>query len=218
MDKRLLGVTVLVIALAGCAPSGGAGAKPDASASATVAPSPTPTPLTAIPPTAFLQPEDMGPGDVLTEGMVMAVDLNPCGGTGTGVDVVMAARKYVGFRYYFTGGSEPDGIGYEVITSYRAGGGEDYIAEVRDGLASRCARYENEDTIFENTIVAERSGGDDSVLTERRMIYKPNGHVSSYYSAAIRIGDVILFIEGPGRREHMDRIVAAALVRAGSLI
>jgi len=220
--KRIIAVAGAVLALAACAPSDAPHTQPATASSSS--PTPSGTPLTEIPPAAFLQPDDLGPGDVLTEGMVLEAWLNICQGALLDSNASVAAQTYVGFRYYYSGNRrESDGYGYEVITSYRPGGAEGYLAEVRDLVAGPCARAENEESIVEQTIVAEGFGGDDSVRIRRLDTWKPNGKVGISYVSVSRFGDVVVFLsiavpwDGSDHAPYFDRIEAAAVGRAVAL-
>jgi hypothetical protein len=225
MLKQIVGIVAVVAMMAGCSSSGDGPATPSPQVlSGSVEPSPTTSLLTKIPPEAFLQPADLGPGDVLTKDVANEVDLHPCGGGRTAeTDTMLVTREFVGFRYYFRHSKDFDGYGHEVITSYRAGGAEAYLSEVRRGLAGPCARYEDAETLNENTITAERFGGSDAIRVSRKNTWKANGRVSVVYVAIVRFGDVVVvleFIEGYDGIDdpaNVDRVVAAAINRARPL-
>lgn len=223
-------VAVLVAAvLAACAPPGGAPTSPDTQPSTPVTATsptvvPTATALTEIPPAAFLQPEDLGPGDAITDGMVLEAWLNICGETRLGSDGMLATQSYIGFRYYYSGNRDAsDGYGYEVMSSYRPGGAEAYLAEVRERVAGPCSRFEDDEYVIEHAVVAEAFGGDDAIRILRRTTFTANGRSNTSYGVVVRFGDVVAFIcvitpwDGSDHAGYVDRIVAAALSRATAL-
>jgi hypothetical protein len=220
--KRVIGVVAVVATLAGCSSSGGGSGTPSVAAPApSVEPSPSASLLADIPPDAFLQPADLGPGDVLTKDVANDVALNPCGGQVAETDSMMVTREFIGFRYYFRGRKDSDGYGTEVITSYRPGGAEAYLSEVRRGLAGPCGRYEDAEYRYENTITAERFGGDDAIRISRKSVWKPNARtLSGIYVVVVRIGDLVVVLQvyegydGVDNPAYVDRIVTAALDRA----
>jgi hypothetical protein len=223
MLKHVVGIVAVAALLAGCASPAGPGTPSVPASSGSVEPSPTTSSLVKIPPEVFLQPADLGPGDVLTKDVVMEAELHPCGGKVAETDTMIVARAFVGFRYYFSRRRDFDGYGHEVITSYRAGGAEAYLSEVRRGLSGPCARYEDAENRHENTVTAQGFGGNDSIRVLRKSTWKANGRVSVAYLAIVRFGDVVVVVQalegydGIDDPANVDRVVTAAITRARPL-
>jgi hypothetical protein len=223
MLKQIVGLVAVVAIAASCTPSGGPGAPSAQTPSSSVEPSPAESVLAQLPPEVFLQPADLGPGDVLTKDVVNEVVMTPCGGRVAEADATLVTRVFIGFRYYFARRPTFDGYGHEVITSYRAGGAEAYLNEVRRGLAGACARYEDAENLHENTITAERFGGNDSIRITRKSTWKPNGRASVAHIAIVRFGNAVVVIQivegydGIDDPANVDRVVTAAVNRARPL-
>jgi hypothetical protein len=87
--------------------------------------------------------------------------------------------------------------------------------------ASPRGRYEDAEYRYENTITAERFGGDDAIRISRKSVWKPNARtLSGIYVVVIHIGDLVVVphiyegYDGVDNPAYVDRIVAAALDRA----
>jgi hypothetical protein len=244
MRGKVLGVIAITCALAGCtAPNVvvvDATASPSAAATTT-----TPAPaMTAIPASAFLAIDDLGPGGKTWDKGVVSgpVWLHPCA-TAVGPPAIYGERAVVFdwrlFEYGFSGRIDPftnqidqDGQVYEVISYHRPGGAEAYLAEIRRLVTVACPRwdikpvpgYEDMHLVRSYAIVAERFAGDDALLISDTLTGQSQGRPFSDLElhVIIRIGDVVVILDvtngGAGNiRAETDRLVTAALARVASL-
>jgi hypothetical protein len=228
MFRRILGALAATAVLAGCTSvtgTAGPSAAPSPSAS-------SPPPPVKIPATALLQKEDVGEGNVLDT--VPGTDmLSPCWGhPALPSDGYWDDRKTADLNYRFTNRREaftnraiPDGYVQEVLVTYRPGKAKGYLADVRDAL-SRCATVPFDDgDRWEQSIVAEGIGGDESLLWRR--VYHPaktakNQRLQYSEAAVVRIRDVVIVLafipaDGAPDRGQVDRLVKAAISRAAGL-
>jgi hypothetical protein len=159
MVSLLLGV-IAASALVGCAgegrpPGGGPAGTPPAAASSTA------PPITDIPDAAFLQPQDLGDGHFVPNGL-SSYAVAPCYKAGLRSDAQRAHREEVVGVYKFSGRpvQQPDGIVNQNITAYRQGGAAAYMAEVREQIA-QCPStlLESGEVTYETSILGRASAG-----------------------------------------------------------
>jgi hypothetical protein len=174
----------------------------------------------------FLRSEDMGNGtvEILPSSRVSEARINPCGG-GLPSDSARLARAAAQMVFQFNGqeGSTPDGTGYEVIARYRTGGASAYLADLRDAVGS-CATETTGTSTEERQIGDTGFAGDESVLVTYTSTYEFQGQqrTSVSMTAALRLGELVIIIDVAGwegadlERSDLDRLVAAAIVRAAA--
>ena len=231
MRQRILGVLAVTVALAGC----GAPAIPvDAGTAAPTTPAPV---ITEIPAAAFLQVADLGAWGSIADkatGLVPPSGLDPCGNrTPRASDKMIVVSEWILVLYGFTRTIEPytnreipTGEAYEVITSYRPGGAEAYLNELRDAVRE-CPKalhtprpgYEDHQESTSYAIVTEHFAGDDATMISRTWSGTFSDVLKSEtsYFAAVRIGSVAIAMEVRGDRPHVDQLVTSALSRAAAL-
>jgi hypothetical protein len=231
MLRRIVGALAIAL-LAGCtnAPS---------TANPTTAPSPSaaassPAPELKIPPEALLQQADVGEGEILQTVPGTTVQ-SPCfGQPPLPSDGMWTDRKTRDLSYRFTDAREaytnrkiPNGYAQEVVLAYRPGGAKAYFKDLRDSL-TRCATVPFDGgERWEQGILEEGLGGDESVLWRR--LWRPaptakNQKTATTLVTVVRVREVVLLIEfhsmtgdGTINRAHVDRILKAAINRAAVL-
>jgi hypothetical protein len=227
----LVAITGVLLAASGCGKqSGGTGSLGDAP-STPAATNPAGDPATPAPEPSvvqakwFLVAEDLGNGgsaEILPSERVTEARINPCGGRLPSDDQRLArAAAHVLYRYNEIPDSTPDGTAYEVITLYRSGGAEAFLADLRAAV-QRCPTATQGDMAIEREIAKTDFVGDQSILIRETAKYDFEGTPRQSISqiAAIRLGQRILLLDVSGwegtdvTQTELDRLIDAAIKRA----
>ena len=227
----LVAITAVVVATAGCNREQGRGtgslgeapSTPAVTATATSDAPVTPAPeSTVIQAKGFLRVEDLGNAgmvEILPSERVKDARINPCNDRLPSDDLRLArAAAYVLFRFQ-PDGYTPDGTAYEVITRYRSGGASAYLADLKAAV-QRCPGT----GAVTRSVVETNFAGDESVLVREvhTADFEGTPIESEYLVAAVRLGELIVILDGSGweggqvARESYDRVLAAALTRAAA--
>jgi hypothetical protein len=143
-------------------------------------------------------------------------------------------RKTRDLNYRFTDTREPrtnrklmNGFVQQVVLAYRPGGATAYFKDMRDSLIRCAAVSVNSENSWQQGIVAEGLGGDESVLWRRVWRTELPGYQPDFSTSlvvAVRIREIVILLEfvslvdkGPVNRAHVDRILKAAINRAAVL-
>jgi hypothetical protein len=229
-------VSAAALAFGGCAASGTPTPEPALSVPATstlataAAPSSPPLVVPDVTPARFLQLSDGGydahGGREIPAENQAALLANACGAPATS-EQKLIERSSFSMSYRF---SDPewtyDGDVEEIISRYEPGGAAEYLTEIEQAVAS-CPHkaYSDSPATVDYAIVPAAVVGNDSVLITEYVDshpteFKPYRTSYTTMKMIIRAGDATILLRVTGwegsdvKREHLDRLVQAALTRA----